>query len=287
MTVSAVFFLFVQNCMSEDLFGQTGYQFENAPLFSGIDYRIDLPDSMSGVGFHGSLPAGFSYQLQYGTIDKPVISRFLNVISNEPDITISNVDVDYAYAGSLEWDTPLEGIKLGGSMCNLRMEADTNMNNDLRLPDIPGIDEGPGVYTFNSIRTSVASTRHLTGNLELTAEYIQHRAIAKYADAFSKNKVGEGYFGGAKYQFTDRIELGSYYFIYYADKDDKHGRELAAQGKTAAKAWIKDLALTTRIDINDNWVFMMEGHLMEGLAGVENFTEEEWMRFAAEMKISF
>ena len=55
-------------------------------------------------------------------------------------------------------------------------------------------------------------------------------------------------------------------------------------------AWKKDFALTTRFDINDNMVFKLEGHLMDGLATVEYDAEDpddDWYMLAAKMTFSF
>ncbi len=234
---------------------------------------------IKGVGFFGELPAGVSYQLQYGTVETPVFKGLLRLYLKEDDIYVDDLDVEHAYMGSFQWLTPGDGLRVGGSLYNLRM----NSNIEGLSEEAGGLEE----YRLNSIRTSVESTEELTGNLKLTAEYIQNKSASIHKDASQKAVVGEGYLGGAVYQFSEWFELGSYYSIYYADKDDKEGKEWSAMGKKAAKAWLKDFAVTSRIDINNSWVLRLEGHLLNGLAGVENLTEEEWMKIAAEMTINF
>jgi len=58
------------------------------------------------------------------------------------------------------------------------------------------------------------------------------------------------------------------------------------------RAFLRDTALSTRIDINDSWILKLEGHIMEGAALL--YTQDnpdglvgDWFLFAAKMTYSF
>jgi hypothetical protein len=112
----------------------------------------------------------------------------------------------------------------------------------------------------------------------------------------------EGYYGSVSYRFTDWLEVGTYYSVYYADRDDKDGdlNETEDNRITAGyqdhDAWLKDLCLSFRFDINQNWVFKLEGHKMDGAAilmkeinyvGDKLQTEDDWYLGAAKLTFSF
>lgn len=263
------------NLPADEILVQTSNLKDNKEKFAGI----------IGIGFFGTLPAGVSYQFQYGTLESSAVNSIMRFFIQDADALKHNLDVDYAYMGSFQWMTPIEGIRLGGTLYNLRMGYNhLNSSDNIRLSsEMERLD----LYRLNSIRTSLESTRELTGNLKLTAEFFQNKSELLHSGTAQKAVTGEGYLGGVTYQVTDWFELGSYYSIYYTDRSDKEGKEWVSQGKQAARAWIKDFAVTSRIDINEKWILKIEGHLMNGLAGVENMSEEEWVKVAAEMTISF
>ena len=79
----------------------------------------------------------------------------------------------------------------------------------------------------------------------------------------------EGWYLGATYRFTDWFELGAYYSEYYPNRNDKDGSTPDALGRYVdpkSRAWNKDLCLTTRFDINENWVVKLEAHTIDGVA---------------------
>jgi hypothetical protein len=106
----------------------------------------------------------------------------------------------------------------------------------------------------------------------------------------SKKQDFEGYYFLASYRINDWFEVGTYYNVLYSDKDDRDGDRYKAAGQAAAKAWSKDFALTTRFDINDNMILKLEGHLMDGLYGVEYDKadpDDTWYMLAAKVTFSF
>jgi hypothetical protein len=95
----------------------------------------------------------------------------------------------------------------------------------------------------------------------------------------------EGYYASMAYRFTDWFETG----IYYAEYDPN--TESGAAFTPDHSGWLKDICLSTRIDVMDNWVIKFEGHAMNGTAVLmsSNNTDkkEDWMMFGTKVTFSF
>lgn len=100
----------------------------------------------------------------------------------------------------------------------------------------------------------------------------------------------ESYYGMISQRFGDLFEAGAYYSVHYPDSNDKHGDIFKERGQPEALAWRKDLAVTARFDINENWVLKIEGHYVDGLREVSssdgNPSDTSFL-FAAKMTFSF
>lgn len=131
--------------------------------------------------------------------------------------------------------------------------------------------------TFNVKNVTTAiSLEYVYDNLVFAAEVMQNDYDLDLEE-FINPSTGEliaqqfktlGWYSSMTYRFTDWLELGTYYSEYYADADDKDGKDAVAEG-TVVKAheqYLKDLCLTARFDISANWILKVEGHQMEGAA---------------------
>jgi hypothetical protein len=123
----------------------------------------------------------------------------------------------------------------------------------------------------------------------MAAEYMKQK-IDSMMLGVGTLTTAECYYLSASYAFNDWITLGAYYAEYYPNEDDKEGKTLAIDHN----AWEKNLALTLRFDINEYWVFKIEGHSVDGTAsiiGLDNtdnsFNESDWFYCAAKITFSF
>jgi hypothetical protein len=244
-------------------------------------YSEGFRESLSttiGVGIYGELPYGFSYQAVYGTTQLKKDEGIAKRLSSMIDISeFSDSSVDWAYAGDLKWSTPIEGLTLGTSTLGYKAtfsgESPTSFDLDFEADSYVG------------------SIEFVYGDLTLASEY-QLFKVDFTVDAvnMSKKQDFEGYYFLASYRINDWFEVGTYYNVLYSDKDDRDGDRYKAAGQAAAKAWSKDFALTTRFDINDNMILKLEGHLMDGLYGVEYDKadpDDTWYMLAAKVTFSF
>ncbi|HNY65278.1 MAG TPA: hypothetical protein PKM41_07540 [Deltaproteobacteria bacterium] len=257
-------------------------------------------------------------------------------------VDVNDIDVDQTYAGSLKWITSLEGLVLGVSGWGYSFSADGTTILDTTALDTtnPAVSAIFGVLDQFGTQLTVPESRFdldvysFTGSVEYTwrnlvfaAEYMQTRydiemsnelfaqgavfrdaivAAGADVDASGRIKVpkftSEGYYASLTYRFTPWFELGTYYSVYYPDKDDKNGdKRVNVRGIDTEKyrAWLKDTCVTARFDITPNWILKLEGHKMDGAAillGADNPPpsdpaqpryEEDWYLYAAKVTYSF
>lgn len=214
----------VQN--RETLFAHTGgelYGFLRSPSLGALDYRLFLgtmffdPDSLTPAG------AGFDVELH----------------------------VPYVFGARLLWETPLEGLRVGGSVQKLRLEP------TFLIPTLAP------VLVENETWFWVASAEYAVGELMLTAEYSRwHTEQRSNTPELSPplDFVNERAYAMASYRLTPWLHPGAYYSLFYPDTDLRDGRANHQ----------RDLALTLRFDINDHWLVKLEGHYMSGTAGLLN-----------------
>ncbi len=254
----------------------------------------DFSIALSGVGFYGEVPenltGAYSYYLLAGTNDidgdesSGIIRRFNSIANFE---VAGDADVGDFYIGNLEWQTPLDGLRFNGTFKRV----------DIAFPALFGgtLD---ATYDIHKLLVNVYSVEYTWNDMILAAEYMRSRfynkitvpAIGMSQESISKS---HGYYISATYRFNDWFEAGTYYSKAYANSDDKDGSDGVAAGTYVYdyQAWLDDIALSLRFDINEYWVAKLEGHLMDGAAGclgIDNTDyEEDWYMVAAKMSFSF
>lgn len=259
--------------------------------------------ALQGVGIYGDILMGaagnISYQLQYGTSDVDSDSGVSRVIEVQGPFEVDDIDTDDAWVAALKWETPLNGLKLGASMVGTTIDIHYHTTYDMPIGFNPMTFEPivmpagtPMAYEVSRYRWNTYSLEYIWENLTLSAEYATTEMRGKIdtpMGLFSEMETdSEGYYASAAFRFTEWFELGGYYSVYYPNRDDKDGDEVQPPFQKHS-AWVKDLAITTRFDINLNWTFKFEGHSMDGTAMTlsnEN-TEEDWFLFAAKMTFTF
>jgi hypothetical protein len=237
----------------------------------------DVQSATTGIGIYGTLPWGFDYEIQYGTTAADKDSAIVAMIAHGFGSKAENVDADENFIANIEWNTPLEGLKLGFTYSPDFSWAQT-MNT--------------GILDF-SYEQFVFSAEFLYHGLACAAEYKQAESEAVFnQDIKLYAMTAENYYLMMNYRFSEWFQLGSYYSVTYPDKNDRDGEGFIKQGRPAARAWMKDFAMTARFDMSDNWIFKLEGHIMDGLSEEfvqtpDNEASEDWFLFAAKVTFSF
>lgn len=208
----------------EFLFAQTGveiYGFKRLSSLGALDYRL-----FAGTIFIDAstlTPPGAGYDLRF--------------------------NVPYVAGGRLLWETPLQGLRLGGSVQAIHLDTTAF------VPD----GKQTTLEIENRSLLTVASAEFARDGLVLTAEYSRWQAKQTSIDpGNSLTALSERAYVMGTYRVTPWLQNGVYYALQYPNVHDREGRENRQH----------DLAMTMRFDINNHWLVKFEGHYMEGTAGL-------------------
>ena len=159
-------------------------------------------------------------------------------------------------AVGLEWETPLEGLRLKGWYGQIDMVFEVDITDPEYLERI-GVEND---------RLYVRITDDDNNLKILSLEYMRENWVfaAEYATGSDDDGRMEGYYGSLSYRVNEWLELGTCYAVFYADVDDREGKQWEAAGYHDYLAWQKDMTLTARFDLNEHWIVKVEGHIVNG-----------------------
>lgn len=166
--------------------------------------------SLQGAGVYGDVAMGafgsLEYGFQYGTIAIDTDKGVARLMEDQwalsrigIDIDVTSADADYTYTGSLHWQTPLDGLLIGGSMYGMRnrLQASTIYRARYFTEVLPAhgganplaplaVDQMTFPTEFEGeAKTYTASLEYTWRNLVLAAEY----AKTDYTIAFRNRYV--------------------------------------------------------------------------------------------------
>ena len=241
----------------------------------------DAGQGLKGVSAYGNVSlasAGLlQYEVQINEVAIPLDSGTGKLIESSPNFSaLTAIDPMRVYIGILKWHTPLEGLLLGTS--GFVTKTSYNVTS---AAGAPLIFKGDLMYYYLSAEyvwenLTLASEWRLTENIRNM--YPVAAPAMKLLDDDKLNSTS--YYVSSSYRFLDWFEAG----IYYSEKitnDDASGPANE----------LKDIALSTRFDVNDFWTIKLEGHQMDGLANVDPNTDgtsdEDWFMYLAKVSYTF
>jgi hypothetical protein len=258
----------------------------------------DLLLAQTGFSLYGSGPLGpvgaLDYQLSFGTINWES--------SDNPAIT--NIDSQYVAAGQVFYRPPVPGLRLGGSALFIGVDIDFKFSpaesEMLRMRGVVGPDfMGDLKYELQNLHLLVASLEYAAHGWLIAAEYGRWLGQAKVTPplpGFANDMNDERFYGMVAYRLTSWFEAGGYYAVHFPDADDRGGANLT-RFRTAHRAFQRDLSLSLRFDINEHWLFKLEGHYMVGTADLNSDEisrsggyadlDRSWTIFLAKTTLSF
>jgi hypothetical protein len=191
---------------------------------------------------------------------------------------VQDIDTPYIWGGRILWDTPLEGLKLGGSYQELKVDSDIYFTGPAQSANV-----------VLPVSIAVGSLEYTYYGLQLTLEYSRWwvSSVSSDPSLFPNLAVtSERYYGMATYQFNNSLAAGTYYSVYYPNDEIKSER----------KDYQHDLSLFGRFDVSQNWIFKAEAHYIDGTAGLSsslngnrtlNDLERNWGLFLLKTTVLF
>ena len=252
----------------------------------------DKLNTLIGGGLYGDVSTGsfgtLSYHLQIGDANVESDSGDVKYAQNE-NSAVTEMQIDRQYTADLEWETPLEGLKLGAfamqsdltittstttetttdttSTTTTTMTTDANSTPPAATDGASSGDASPHTPD-DSRQFYIFSAEYSRGELVMSSEYL----------CPSDSHAPEGYYLGAAYRLKDRYEFGAYYSVYYAHSSDKNGKEREHHGGKDYSAWQKEWVASVRVDLNKYWTIKAEGHLIDGTAQILSQDNSEGMK---------
>jgi len=274
------------------------------------------------------------YQLQTGTLKIDENGGVGTLLSNEanfethPMMSIRSFSVDRCLNGLLVF-SPFPGIRIGSSFISTATQVSADLNQELETiyadekvyaelyykglvdPNTVSkdrVDKGTlALLAGTALQAEVSDVLAHTHTLEFTIDqltvmmeyyhYTYHIYIGMPdgKSLFDDDFFTEGYYANIVYRFNDLFETGIYYSCLYDNGWDKDGERFANKGEKNYQSWLKDLALSFRFDITDNWTIKLENHWMDGTAFLMYANNPDrrhglgryWQMFAAKMTFHF
>jgi hypothetical protein len=190
-------------------------------------------------------------------------SIFLDTSSTSSPFQIASLNVPYLVGGRLLWETPLQGLRVGGSVQSLRLDANVLSSNPASVPvSQPSTAPASAAVQIPAVLW-VGSLEYAASDLLFAAEYSRW-----YVSADSSNPsvfpptpqmTSERAYAMVNYRATRWLQPGLYYSLLFPDVDQRSGREHQQH----------DIATTLRFDLNAHWLLKLEAHYMFGTAGVD------------------
>jgi len=285
-----------------------------------------------GASLYGNIPllsaGSIDYEIVGGSLSIPDPRTgwwrfvFLDLLGNVtqfyPDGTVGSVrdpsvTGKYALGGSFKWNTPLQGLRLGGSynISKLFLAAYADMVWPIPL-DLSFLDprlQGIALRSTDVIEMEIdidiknyytLSAEYSWDNLRITGEYLSTDFKTDVSLMLPETPIfsdkitfkPEGYYVQIQYQFCNWLELGTYYSEFYPNRKDKEGKTFKETGDHDYLAWQKDACLTIRLDMAKNWTSKFEYHLIDGGGQVRKFDNPEgikrhWGLFAVKTSFHF
>ncbi len=263
----------------------------------------DISGGMKGAGVYGELQGGFSYQVSIGGLDDiKKDSGFSDIFNYFFQIEADSYSNDNFSNVSLIWDTPLEGLRVGGTFIEVDFKG-------IGADTIVGDSFGEQYINFAKMEFNnfSLSFEYIHGGFTLNGEYAEQKLSYDIESAAAQfyylinpgfNNLAMsgiltigGYYVGMAYCLTDWFETGAYYSMLYYDLDDKKDAQWRNYYPLGHGSYLEQSTLSLKFNINTNWVLKLEGHSMRGsyLTGLDENADKKshWFLYAAKCSFHF
>ena len=278
-----------------------------------------LLNSFDGGMLYGNIPVGkgggwgnVDYGFWMGQKDLPTRSYAADRLNSGTAFTAQSIQENEQAGFSLVYNTPLKGLRMGSSYLYLDRFTDTGISKNtaqiLQSGTPSTINSGIGALggtpfsiEYDSLNFFTFSTEYTTGKWDFNGELMRFEGVARptFRGASSESPLNQqSWYLSADYHVNRWLSLGTYFNQTVYDYHDQDGtKHAAASGLPKSAYFQNDLALASRFDISRNWIFKLEGHLMNGTSLEYNANGEnpnhssardaDWYLLAAKTTWSF
>ncbi len=236
-------------------------------------YQRESIINYNGIGAYGNFSIGelgkLGYDIFYGTAKFESDGGIAKILS-ENGRELESSDMDWTSGGRIKWYTPVKGLLLSSTYFRYHLKQKLSLT-------VPGFGIFPIETDMPDGETFIVSAEYSLCKFTAAAEYLQMNVDANsttYLPGFLGGTTKtesefrpDSFYAKVSYRFTDWFEAGAYYSVFYADRHDRAGhKEAALYGTPDYNSWQKDLTISTRFDITENWLFKLEFHIIDGVA---------------------
>jgi hypothetical protein len=230
----------------------------------------DVLLSHSGFAVFGTIDlhcrGALEYQAWLGTLSIPHNALELT------GATLDSVDTRYVTGGQLFWNTPLDGLRVGGTYLRAAVDFYLTLSAEntealIMAGLVPADYDGRLFITQRPTSFAIGSAEYLRGPWTFAAEYsrwFKHQVTSLPAVIPTLDEDAERFYVLGGYRVSPRYEVGGYYSVHHKDAGDRQGRGTAFAARH--HAFQRDLAATLRFDVNEHWLWKLEGHFVDGAA---------------------
>jgi hypothetical protein len=235
-------------------------------------HERDVFLSHTGFAIYGNRALGGAGELDYqawlGTLTIP--RNALQIIGG----TLDAVNTKYVTGAQAFWSPPVAGLRVGATYLRTSIDFHLTLGPALTSAVImaglapPGYD-GKLVISQRPSTFVVGSAEYTRGDWVLAAEYSRWRkhqrsTLAALSPTIDDDR--EKLYGMVTYRAAPQVEIGGYYSLYHVDVGDRRGDD--PRFAEPFHAFQRDLAATIRFDVNEHWLWKLEGHFMDGTASL-------------------
>jgi hypothetical protein len=197
-----------------------------------------------------------SYTAHWGTIPDDLKGGY-RYGTNDGGIQFDGAIETKGFGGDVRWTAPIEGLTVGYSIMNSR--ADTKV-----LFPVPALRTTiPVEVDVTPWRRQAYFADFQRGAFRFSGELRDDKRGHEFTPAVRPNELfnSRGWFASGAYRINDRVEVGTYYTSYVANR---------ASDTKLPSNHISDAAVAARVEINRFWHVKVEGHFVDGYGSLSN-----------------
>lgn len=265
---------------------------------SVYDARLrDFNASFDGAMAFGNVEVGragsIDYRLFYGQISVATDSGAADYFNNELPFPTTAIQMDSVRGGSLFWNTPVIGLRLGYSYSEFK---DLSSNRTIFVPTPVGMITLPYLKSAPGYERHLLSAEYIFGDWTFAAEAGTDKALYHTGAAGAGTEYLTDFDSDYCYLSVARrvnrwLELGTYYSYSY---DATTFRGPAPIDIPVLSQ--RDFAVSARFDVNEHLMFKLEGHVIDGAGKLFDtvthpqpvaLRDNSWTMLAAKVTVSF